>query len=277
MKSHLGSQGDAGGDDDQHDEHIKERKCNYRVDPNPEWIFAEKRSNISLFAINKPFCLFVFFAFFVFLQWRVSYVVEKYKWGVGVNQAFKSKPTRVDSIPPPTHPPTFLHFQINENANVGREPGNVSPFQFKKSTSNWRKTLFIEIALFFYLSTQLSQKSMNKFDICFYHDLIWWFYSEGLFDNWFWRMKGSYCHYYLNIWFFDEFYSEGWCVRNHKGGVCLSSGNFLGEVWPLENALLHIIGDDDDDGGGGGDDVVSDHRKNHSEKVTFKKLNWSLF
>ena len=65
-------------------------------------------------------------------------------------------------------------------------------------------------------------------------------------------------------------------MRNHKGGVCLSSGNFLGEVWPLENALLHIIGDDDDDdddGGGGGDDVVSDHRKNHSEKVTFKKLN----
>ena len=112
MKSHLGSQGDAGGDDDQHDEHIKERKCNYRVDPNPEWIFAEKRSNFSLFAINKPFCLFVFFAFFVFLQWRVSYVVEKYKWGVGVNQAFKSKPTRVDSIPPPTHPPTFL--QLNK-------------------------------------------------------------------------------------------------------------------------------------------------------------------
>ena len=43
-------------------------------------------------------------------------------------------------------------------------------------------------------------------------------------------------------------------MRNHKGGVCLSSGNFLGEVWPLENALLHIIGGDDDD-----DDVVNEH------------------
>ena len=111
MKSHLGSQGDAGGDDDQHDEHIKERKCNYRVDPNPEWIFAEKGPILVCLLSTS---LFVFLSFLPFLSiWRrVSYVVEKYKWGVGVNQAFKSKPTRVDSIPPPTHPPTFL--QLNK-------------------------------------------------------------------------------------------------------------------------------------------------------------------
>ena len=36
MEGHLGGKGDAGCDDDQHDEHIEEGKCNYGVDPNPE-------------------------------------------------------------------------------------------------------------------------------------------------------------------------------------------------------------------------------------------------
>ena len=39
---HLGSQGDAGSHDDQHDEHIEEGEGDNSMDTTPEWIFTEK-------------------------------------------------------------------------------------------------------------------------------------------------------------------------------------------------------------------------------------------